>query len=572
MRLIHSYKDFSAFSIILVFLAACSPIAANSTLPMNTSTPAVSETPLQILPASTVQPVSQVVDSNPPALWISPALPSALAGSINILNPVTKAPSAAGSDLQFVPISPREKENAAVTTRWLYALVTPFPTLTDYVSMDDIQKAWRGEKTVTFTGRPLLLSPETEAVFTEIWGQPAEKGVKVLPAKTLLEAAWQAQPAWALVPFEELEPRWKVMAVDGLSPLDKSLDPEKYALTARLGFTGSQVLLSEILQNQKQWVDVPATNRDPDKMTTLVMTGTTALTRGTAERMEVMGVHYPAEKILSWLRDADLTHISNEIPFSKECPPAVPVRTDWNFCSSPAYLDLLDYIGADIIELTGNHVMDWGAGDLLYTLQTYAENHYRVYGGGKDRTDAQKALLVEDHGNKLAFIGCTPPGPAYAWATDESPGNAPCDRDWMASEVRRLSDLGYQVIVTFQHMEVYDYAPVPPQRGDFQFMAEAGAAIVSGSQSHFPQGMGFYNGSFLHYGLGNLFFDQMDEPVIGTRREFLDRHIFYNGKYISTELLTAMLEDHAQPRPMTSNERKALLRDAFNASTWWMEK
>jgi poly-gamma-glutamate synthesis protein (capsule biosynthesis protein) len=53
-----------------------------------------------------------------------------------------------------------------------------------------------------------------------------------------------------------------------------------------------------------------------------------------------------------------------------------------------------------------------------------------------------------------------------------------------------------------------------------------------------------------------------------TRQEFLDRHVFYDGRHISTELLTAMLEDYAQPRPMTPEERRALLEEIFNASGW----
>jgi poly-gamma-glutamate capsule biosynthesis protein CapA/YwtB (metallophosphatase superfamily) len=35
--------------------------------------------------------------------------------------------------------------------------------------------------------------------------------------------------------------------------------------------------------------------------------------------------------------------------------------------------------------------------------------------------------------------------------------------------------------------------------------------IVSGSQAHQPHGFEFYNGSLIHYGLGNLFFDQYNE-------------------------------------------------------------
>ena len=77
--------------------------------------------------------------------------------------------------------------------------------------------------------------------------------------------------------------------------------------------------------------------------------------------------------------------------------------------------------------------------------------------------------------------------------------------------------------------------------------------------------MEFYNKTFIHYGLGNLFFDQMDGP---SRREFLDRDVFYDGHYISTELVTAMLEDFARPRLMHANERKDILEKIFDASGW----
>ena len=106
--------------------------------------------------------------------------------------------------------------------------------------------------------------------------------------------------------------------------------------------------------------------------------------------------------------------------------------------------------------------------------------------------------------------------------------------------------------------------------GDFRAAIDAGAVIVSGSQAHFPQTMEFHNDTFIHYGLGNLFFDQMGDipPVPGIRRIFLDRHVIYNGQYISTELLTGMMEDHARPRPMTRDERVPFLQEYFTLSGW----
>jgi poly-gamma-glutamate synthesis protein (capsule biosynthesis protein) len=56
--------------------------------------------------------------------------------------------------------------------------------------------------------------------------------------------------------------------------------------------------------------------------------------------------------------------------------------------------------------------------------------------------------------------------------------------------------------------------------------------------------------------------------IDATRDEFLDRHIFYNGKYISTELYTARLEDYARPRPMTESERQSFLKRIFDLTAW----
>jgi poly-gamma-glutamate capsule biosynthesis protein CapA/YwtB (metallophosphatase superfamily) len=78
--------------------------------------------------------------------------------------------------------------------------------------------------------------------------------------------------------------------------------------------------------------------------------------------------------------------------------------------------------------------------------------------------------------------------------------------------------------------------------------------------------MEFYGASFIHYGLGNLFFDQMFRGEL--RMEFIDRHIFYDGRYLGTELLTYELEDYSRPRPMTPAERRGFLSYIFTAAGW----
>jgi poly-gamma-glutamate capsule biosynthesis protein CapA/YwtB (metallophosphatase superfamily) len=227
---------------------------------------------------------------------------------------------------------------------------------------------------------------------------------------------------------------------------------------------------------------------------------------------------------------------------------------------------LLEMVGTDVVELTGNHFQDYGSVATLQTLEMYKERGWPYFGGGANLEDARKPALITHNGNRFAFIGCNPIGPGLAWATETEPGAAPCgDYEWMKTEIASLTEKGYIVIATFQYIEYYQAVPTEQHVSDFRAIAQAGATVVSGSQAHIPQAMEFYDETFIHYGLGNLFFDQMDGP---SRREFLDRHVFYKGRYISTELVTAMLEDFARPRPMRADERREILEKIFAASGW----
>ncbi len=129
--------------------------------------------------------------------------------------------------------------------------------------------------------------------------------------------------------------------------------------------------------------------------------------------------------------------------------------------------------------------------------------------------------------------------------------------------------------MTFQYSEYYQPQPSENEQRDFLKMAAAGAVIVSGSQAHMPAAMEFSGSSFVHYGLGNLFFDQMSHRmpdgslIYDTRNVFIDRHVIYDGRYISTELLSYKIEDYSRPRLMTPAERQEFLLNIFHAAGWW---
>ncbi|HET9914984.1 MAG TPA: CapA family protein [Anaerolineales bacterium] len=464
------------------------------------------------------------------------------------------------------PSPTQDSQSNEAYIQWLYTLVAPFPTVTDGVTFDELHVAWtEGTAPAPFSGVPLLMDESTLAALTALWDEPAAGAVRIVAADRLLEEAWSAMPSWGIIPFEKLEPKWKVLTIDGQSPIRKNFDLAKYPLVA-------SIAVEAVNSGQSSVVSGQLSNYDPSKLTTIIMTGVTALVRATALTMEIKGTTYPGEKMRELFREADIMHVSNEIPFFTGCTYPKPDQVALVFCSDPKYMDLLSDVGADVIELTGNHFADRGPAGMLETIEIYRQNGLPYFGGGVDLQDSLKPALFEVNGNKIAFIGCNKPDVGrFPTATDYQPGAAPCDFDYLTQKIGELKTQGYVVISTFQWNESYDSYPNPQQIRDFQLMADSGALIVSGSQAHYAQKMEFYDDAFIHYGLGNLFFDQMgdqDWMPKGIRRLFFDRYVIYDGKLIGVELITAMLEDYSRPRLMTEQERAGFLQEYFFYSGW----
>jgi hypothetical protein len=517
-----------------------SPTTVPSPVPTATATSSVPQPPA-VTPTITLLPYP---------LWIDPSVPEGLRESAAKWN-LPGSENASQSSLQ---LGLAGSSDANVTT-WIYALVAPFPTILDGVSLADLQSAWSASAPGPIPS-PFWMTESTLSAMISIFGEPGPGAVKTVSSDELVDTLWSNQPSWGIVPFEALVPKLKVLTVDKQSPVRNDFDPTTYPLKIDFALSGEKAGLFEM----------PASNRDPSKLTVVLMTGVTALVRATARRMEIIGLDYPAWDIGDTLKSADITHISNEVPFYTGCPYPDPRQEGLVFCSSPKYISLLEQVGTDVVELTGNHFQDYGSVATLQTLDMYRQRGWPYFGGGSNLEDSHKPALIEHNGNRFAFIGCNPIGPPFAWATETQPGAAPCgDYEWMKTEITSLVEKGYIVIATFQYVEYYDVVPTDQNVKDFRAIADAGATIVDGSEAHIPMAMEFYNKTFIHYGLGNLFFDQMDGP---SRREFLDRDVFYDGHYISTELVTAMLEDFARPRLMHANERKDILEKIFDASGW----
>ena len=128
---------------------------------------------------------------------------------------------------------------------------------------------------------------------------------------------------------------------------------------------------------------------------------------------------------------------------------------------------MLTEIGTDVVELTGNHVNDWGPENLTYTIELYEEAGMSYFGGGNNPPDAASPAFFEHNGNRIAFIGCNPVGPNYAWTAANRPGSRPCDPDFY-EQITQLASEGYIIIATQQYYEFYHYTATPQQNRTFR--------------------------------------------------------------------------------------------------------
>jgi poly-gamma-glutamate synthesis protein (capsule biosynthesis protein) len=433
----------------------------------------------------------------------------------------------------------------------------------------DLLTFWQTGISSSASAFELTLSEETKDALTLIWGEPDSGVLRILKSDSILTTLWEKPESIAIIPFEQLNPYWKVISLDGQSPLRSDFVPAQYILTLPIYLSPLSDSLGAVT------LGGPVSNFDPSKLTTVALTGVTALVRDTAFIMEEKGMLYPAEEIRPYLETADITHISNEVPFAEDCPSPKPNQESLYFCSKDEYIQLLETVGTDIVELSGDHFGDWGPEAMLHSLNLYHARNWLTYGGGETLTEGLKPVFIEHNGNQFAFIGCNGKiHDRYATASATNPGASRCDFEWMLPEISRLNEQGYLVIATMQHEEIDSFNPVAVQKWDFHRLSDAGAVIVSGSQAHHPQAIELSGSSFIHYGLGNLFFDQWylahynPDDHINKDKSFIDLHYFYDGSYINTELITLQFVDNARPRLMTTDERNKFLTEVFEASIW----
>ncbi len=359
----------------------------------------------------------------------------------------------------------------------------------------------------------------------------------------------------ALIPENQLKSTIKLLALDGVYYLDTF---NKGAIFRQAEFNGEGAAgLNDLnlnnLVNKKSVLKVN-------------MTGVTALTRNMMKKLSAVGdAKYFSEKIGGFLSKADITHVSNEVSFKEGCAYSTAV-----FCAPPEMIDTLKDSGVDLVELTGNHNNDTGSEYNTSTIELYRSLGWKTVGGGLNTTDAAKPFIADKKKSKVAFLGYNYPDSPNggAIAGESKAGANSFDFDRIKSDIADAKQKSDFVIVDVQFWECYSYPdgyvefpecymPIGQQTEVFRRIVDLGADMVIGSQAHQPQTYEMYEGKPIYYGLGNLYFDQVQWP--GTEKGIVLTHYFNKGKLLQTKLSPTVYDEALQTRLMTDSEAVDLL-------------
>ena len=235
MKLTHPLRRALLLALLTVLGISAALFAACSeeVIPLTfTSTP--TRTPRHtptLTPSPTSTPAPTPTPAWPVTVFVPSGLPVPVAAALNAtltdnsdLFELISSPDEAQIQVTFglsTTLKPGPIPGGTPLAEWTYAIVVPFPTLTDEVSWTQVISHWIGIPAGPFAEQPLLMTADAATTLSAVMGDPAPGVVEIVPAEEILQRAWDTRSTWAVVAFDQLEPRWKVLHVNGASPLDK---------------------------------------------------------------------------------------------------------------------------------------------------------------------------------------------------------------------------------------------------------------------------------------------------------------------------------------------------------------
>lgn len=214
-------------------------------------------------------------------------------------------------------------------------------------------------------------------------------------------------------------------------------------------------------------------------------------------------------ELLTIMQEADIMCLNNEFTFSTNGSPMEGKM--YTFRANPERVSVLQDMGVDIVQLSNNHVYDYGKQALLDTFDTLEGADIDYFGAGHNLEEAMAPVYYTLDDKVVAFIGASR-AEKYKMtpqATEEKPGILRCYDTELFLQVIAEADANADFVIAVVHWGTeYSYDLEEVQLTTGKEYLDAGADVIIGGHSHCLQGMEFYDGKPIVYSLGNYWFNE----------------------------------------------------------------
>ncbi|GAA0989787.1 CapA family protein [Nocardiopsis tropica] len=221
------------------------------------------------------------------------------------------------------------------------------------------------------------------------------------------------------------------------------------------------------------------------------------------------------------LSAADLAMVNLETAVTEGGTPA-PDK-EFLFRSPPSALEALAAGGVDVATVANNHGMDYGTDGLIDTLENGEASGVALVGAGRDADEAYTPHVAEVNGQSVALFGATDVMDDHLvaeWTAGEGkPGMASTKNEMRERMLDAVSGAAaeHDNVVVFLHWGLEGaHCPLPHAPSLAEELVSAGATAVVGGHAHVLSPGGFTGDSYVHYGLGNFVFYNVEGPTAET--------------------------------------------------------
>lgn len=171
-------------------------------------------------------------------------------------------------------------------------------------------------------------------------------------------------------------------------------------------------------------------------------------------------------------------------------------------------------LGADLLSLANNHIMDNGEQGLYSTMDALTANKIAFFGAGKKLSEASKPALLRVGEKTLGILACV--DPEFSNATEGAPGANPFDPLETPDQVNALKARCDFVIVLYHGGKEFYRYPSPGLQKICRKFVDKGADLVITQHCHCIGCREEYRQGTIVYGQGNFLFDDEENEYEAT--------------------------------------------------------